>query len=77
MGCGAPVIPVVGLAFAGLTSGTLALLAEVSRVATALVFVAVISGVIYLGWRTGQQAQRNGEVTPPGPATGRASANAG
>jgi hypothetical protein len=77
MGCGAPVIPVVGLAFAGLTSGTLALLGEVSRVATALVFVAVISGVIYLGWRAGQQAQRNGEVTPPGPATRRTSANAG
>ena len=53
MGCGAPVIPVVGLAFAGLSSGTLALLANLSRVATAIVFVAVLLGVIYLGWRTG------------------------
>ena len=32
MGCGAPVIPVVGLAFAGLSSGTLAFLASLSRV---------------------------------------------
>lgn len=53
MGCGAPVIPVVGLAFAGLSSGTLALLANLSRVATAIVFIAVLLGVIYLGWRAG------------------------
>jgi len=53
VGCGAPVIPVVGLAFAGLSSGTLALLAELSRVATAVVFIGVTLGVIYLGWLTG------------------------
>lgn len=53
MGCGAPVIPVVGLAFAGLTSGTLALLAVLSRVATAFVFIAVTLGVVYLGWLAG------------------------
>jgi len=51
MGCGAPVIPVVGLAFVGLSSGALALLAEFSRVATALVFIAVTVGVVYLGWQ--------------------------
>jgi hypothetical protein len=64
MGCGAPVIPVVGLAFVGLSSGTLALLAEVSRVATTFVFVAVALAVIYLGWLTGQSATSGGESGP-------------
>jgi len=54
VGCGAPVLPVVGLAFVGLSSGTLALLAQVSRVATAFVLVAFALGVIYLGWRIGK-----------------------
>lgn len=51
IGCGAPVIPVVGLAFVGLSSGTLALLAEVSRIATGLVLLTLAVGVVYLGWR--------------------------
>src|SRR6267378_6817082 len=41
MGCGAPVLPVIGPAFVGLSSGTLALLAELSHVATILVFIAL------------------------------------
>jgi hypothetical protein len=53
MGCGAPVIPVVGLAFAGLSSGTLAFLAGFSRVATALTLVALVGAVVTLGWRAG------------------------
>jgi hypothetical protein len=53
-GCGAPVIPVVGLAFAGLTSGTLAWLAALSRVATLAVLSGVALGVLYLGWRAGE-----------------------
>jgi hypothetical protein len=53
MGCGAPVMPVVGLAFVGLSSGAIAALAGLSRVATALVFIAATAGVIYLGWRLG------------------------
>jgi hypothetical protein len=53
MGCGAPVIPVVGLAFVGLSSGALALLAVVSRVATALVLLALAVGVAWLGWLVG------------------------
>ena len=51
MGCGAPVIPVVGLAFAGLSSGTLAFLAGLSRVGTLLMFVALLAAVVALGWR--------------------------
>ena len=58
MGCGAPVIPVVGLAFVGLSSGTLVLLAELSRVATAIVFGAVTAGVAYLAWRAGGRASK-------------------
>jgi len=53
MGCGAPVLPVIGLAFAGLSSGTLAVLAEASRVATGVVFIAVASGAVYFAWLAG------------------------
>src|SRR6516164_8613741 len=53
MGCGAPVIPVLGLAFVGLSSGTISLLSHVSTIATALVFVAAIASLGYLGWRVG------------------------
>ncbi len=53
MGCGAPVLPVIGLAFVGLSSGALVLLAQLSRVATWAVFIAATLGVIVLGWRTG------------------------
>jgi hypothetical protein len=60
MGCGAPVIPVVGLAFAGLSSGTLAFLASLSRVTTALIFMALAVAVVALSWRTGE--------APSGPA---------
>lgn len=52
-GCGAPVIPVVGLAFVGLSSGTLAWLAALSKVATAVVLVATTLGVVYFGWLVG------------------------
>ncbi len=41
MGCGAPVIPVLGLAFAGLSSGTLSLLAEFSKIGTTFVLAAL------------------------------------
>lgn len=54
MGCGAPVLPVVGLAFAGLSSGTLAFLAGLSRVTTLLVFLALTAAVVVLGWQAGQ-----------------------
>jgi len=56
MGCGAPVIPVVGLAFVGLSSGTLAALALIARIATGLVLLGLAAGVAYLGWRVGSEA---------------------
>ena len=68
MGCGAPVIPVVGLAFVGLSSGTLALLAELSRFATILVFFAVALGVIYLAWIAGGRVSAGEGSIPPGSA---------
>jgi hypothetical protein len=60
MGCGAPVLPVVGLAFVGLSSGALALLAEFSRIATMVVFIAVALGVIYLGRVAGGDGTQRG-----------------
>jgi len=53
VGCGAPVLPVVGLAFAGLSSGTLALLSGASRVLSAGVLIALVFVVAWLGWQAG------------------------
>jgi hypothetical protein len=56
MGCGAPVIPVVGLAFVGLTSTTLAWLAHASTIATTAVIAGMTLGILYLAWRAGASA---------------------
>jgi hypothetical protein len=53
VGCGAPVLPVVGLVFAGLSSGTLALLSTFSRIVVPVVLTGLTAGVVYLGWRVG------------------------
>lgn len=53
-GCGVPVLPVVGLAFTGLSTDTLKFFSEVSRVAVAVVLFAVTLGVAYLGWLVGE-----------------------
>ncbi|MGH7268318.1 MAG: hypothetical protein ACREMB_26155 [Candidatus Rokuibacteriota bacterium] len=53
-GCGAPVIPVVGLAFTGLSSGTLALLATLSRAAAIAVMLLMAAGTVAYGWRAGR-----------------------
>lgn len=47
-GCGAPVLPVLALAFVGLESGTLHFLAQASRVATIAVVAALLAAVAYL-----------------------------
>ena len=60
VGCGAPVLPVVGLAFAGLTSGTLALFAGISRVATAAVLLGMTAAVAYLGWLVAAEPRAGG-----------------
>jgi len=51
-GCGAPVIPVLGLAFVGLESGALHFLAESSRVATIALLVVLVLAVGHLGRST-------------------------
>jgi hypothetical protein len=56
VGCGAPVLPVVGLVFAGLSSGTLALLAGLSRVLSLVVLVVLTIAVSWLGWHAGASA---------------------
>jgi len=53
MGCGAPVIPVVGLAFVGLSSTTLTLFAQLSTYGTLAVIGGLTAGVVYLAWRLG------------------------
>ena len=62
VGCGAPVLPVVGLVFAGLSSGTLALLSGVSRVLSLVVLVALTIAVAWLGWQAGASV---GDSTRP------------
>jgi hypothetical protein len=49
-GCGAPILPVLGLALQGLTSGTLALLATISHVASLAVLVGTTLAVLALAW---------------------------
>jgi hypothetical protein len=56
-GCGVPVLPVVGLALTGVTSGTLAFLGQVAKVGTAVVLLAVGLGVVWLGWLAGSAAR--------------------
>lgn len=64
MGCGAPVIPVVGLAFAGLTSATLTWLSHLSTAATAAVLVGMGAGVLYLAWKIGAEAPSEPSTSP-------------
>jgi hypothetical protein len=50
-GCGVPVLPVVGLAFTGISSGTLALFTTLARVGITVVLFVMIVAVLWLGWR--------------------------
>jgi hypothetical protein len=56
MGCGAPVLPVIGLAFAGLSSTAIKWMSELSMIATATVFIGLVSAVSWLGYRTGPRS---------------------
>ena len=57
-GCGVPVLPVVGLAFTGLSSGTLSLFTVLSRVMIAVVLGGMALAVAWFGWQVGSAAQR-------------------
>jgi len=56
-GCGVPVLPVVGLAFTGLSSGTLTLFSTLSRISIAVVLSLMTIAVVWLGWRSGSTAR--------------------
>jgi hypothetical protein len=60
MGCGAPVLPVVGLAFVGLSSTTLAALSWMSTTVSAALIVVLLVGVAGLGWSVGRGARQAG-----------------
>ena len=51
VGCGAPVLPVVGLVFAGLSSTTLAVLSQASRISAIALVVALVLAIAWLGWQ--------------------------
>jgi hypothetical protein len=70
MGCGAPVIPVLGLAFVGLSSGTLKLLAGLATVATTAVLLAMALGVSYLAWLVGRDRDGGADRAARWPAAG-------
>ena len=61
VGCGAPVMPVVGLALTELSSGTVAFLASLSQVASAMVLSALLLGVGWLAWQVGDGSGRGAE----------------
>ena len=52
-GCGLPVLPVVVLAFTGLSSGTLLLLTAASRICVAAVLSVMSLAIVWFGWRIG------------------------
>ena len=69
MGCGAPVLPVIGLAFVGLSSGTLKLLAGLSKGFTIVILSAMTFGVAYFGWTVSahsETASRLSLISPSG-----------
>jgi hypothetical protein len=65
VGCGAPVLPVVGLVFTGLSSGTLAVLSVSSRIAAAGVLVLLSAAVAYLGWQVATTSTPGGATPLP------------
>ncbi len=71
VGCGAPVLPVMGLVFAGLSSTTLALLSLVSRLSVVIVVGALVIVVMRLGRQAGVRAADPGSQPAPAakPAT--------
>ena len=64
VGCGAPVLPVVGLAFAGLSSTTLAVLSSLSRASAIGVIVALLVAIAWLGWHAGRSATSPATAPP-------------
>lgn len=74
-GCGLPVLPVMGLALQGLTSGTLAAMAGVSKIATWVVIGGTSLAIVALASITSRA--RVSEAGDPGRAAVRGGAQAG
>ena len=60
MGCGAPVLPVVGLAFVGLSSTTLAVLSRLSTTLSTVLILGLFAAVVALGGSVGRSERRAG-----------------
>ena len=60
MGCGAPVLPVVGLAFVGLSSTTLAVLSRLSTTLSTVLILGLLAAVVGLGGSVGRSERRAG-----------------
>ena len=58
-GCGAPVLPVLGLTLQGLTSGTLAALTSVSQIASQVVLFGMTLAVALLAWIVNRREHPN------------------
>lgn len=54
VGCGVPVLPVVGLALTGVSSSMLAFFAGLARVAVIVILAALAGAVAWLGWVVGR-----------------------
>jgi len=63
-GCGVPVLPVVGLAFTGLESGTLTLFSSLSRISVMVVLALMALAVVWFGWRAGEAVSPQRVGTP-------------
>jgi len=55
-GCGVGVLPVVALAFTGLSSPTLTLFSQLSKISFAVILALMTGAVLWLGWRAGSAA---------------------
>jgi hypothetical protein len=64
MGCGVPVLPVVGLAFVGLSSTTLAVLSRLSTTASTALVLGLVVAVVGLGGSVGRSERRAGYNQP-------------
>jgi len=60
MGCGAPVLPVVGLAFVGLSSTTLAVLSRLSTTLSTVLILGLLAAVVGLGGSVGRSERPAG-----------------
>jgi len=54
MGCGAPVLPVIGLAFVGLSSTTIKWMSDLSSIGTTAALLGLSAAVLWMGWRVEQ-----------------------